>query len=64
MISKVISGALFGLEGYIITVETDMYSALPGIEIVGLPDTAVKESKERVRSAIRNSGKKDKIAHI
>ncbi|MBR3933612.1 MAG: ATP-binding protein [Clostridia bacterium] len=56
MISKVISGALFGLEGYIITVETDMYSALPGIEIVGLPDTAVKESKERVKSAIKNSG--------
>ncbi|MBO7289785.1 MAG: magnesium chelatase, partial [Clostridia bacterium] len=56
MISKVISGALFGLEGYIITVETDIYSALPGIDIVGLPDAAVKESKERVKSAIKNSG--------
>lgn len=56
MISKVISGALFGLEGYIITVETDMYNALPGIDIVGLPDAAVKESKERVKSAIKNSG--------
>lgn len=56
MISKVISGALFGLDGYIITVETDMYSALPGIDIVGLPDAAVKESKERVKSALKNSG--------
>ena len=56
MISKVMSGALFGLDAYIITVETDMYSALPGIDIVGLPDAAVKESKERVKSAIKNSG--------
>jgi len=56
MISKVISGALFGLDGYIITVETDMYNGLPGIDIVGLPDAAVKESKERVKSAIKNSG--------
>ena len=48
MISKVISGALFGLEGYIITVETDIYSALPGIDIVGLPDAAVKESKQSI----------------
>lgn len=55
MISKVNSGALFGLEGYIITVETDMYSGLPGIEIVGLADTAVKESKERVKSAMKNT---------
>lgn len=56
MISKVISAALFGLDGYIITVETDMYTALPTIDIVGLPDTTVKESKERVKSAIKNSG--------
>lgn len=56
MISKVNSGALFGLEGYIITVETDLYAGLPGIDIVGLADTAVKESKERVKSALKNSG--------
>ena len=56
MISQVISGALFGLDGYIITVETDMNNSLPGIDIVGLPDTAVKESKERVKAAIKNSG--------
>ena len=56
MISKVHSGAVFGMEGYIITVEVDMFSNLPGIDIVGLPDTAVKESKERVKSALKNSG--------
>ncbi len=56
MISKVISGALFGLDGYIITVETDMYQGLPGIDIVGLPDTTVRESRERVKSALKNSG--------
>lgn len=56
MISRVISGALFGLDGYVITVETDMYQGIPGIDIVGLPDTAVKESKERVKSALKNSG--------
>ena len=55
MISKVFSGAVFGLDGYIVTVETDMYSGLPGIDIVGLPDTVVKESKERVKSAVKNS---------
>ncbi|MBQ4528099.1 MAG: YifB family Mg chelatase-like AAA ATPase [Clostridia bacterium] len=56
MISKVHSGAVFGMEGYIITVEVDMFSNLPGIDIVGLPDAAVKESKERVKSALKNSG--------
>lgn len=56
MISKVHSGAVFGMEGYIITVEVDMFTNLPGIDIVGLPDTAVKESKERVKSALKNSG--------
>ena len=55
MISKVSSGAVFGLNGYIITVESDMFTGLPGMDIVGLPDTAVKESKERVKSALKNS---------
>ena len=54
MISKVSSGAVFGLNGYIITVESDMFTGLPGMDIVGLPDTAVKESKERVKSALKN----------
>ena len=42
MIAKVISGALIGIEGYIINVEVDMSQGLPGIDIVGLPDSAVK----------------------
>ncbi len=56
MVSKINSGAVFGLDGYIVTVEADMFSALPSIEIVGLADTAVKESKERVKAAMKNSG--------
>ncbi len=56
MVSKINSGAVFGLDGYIITVEADMFSSLPAIEIVGLADTAVKESRERVKAAMKNSG--------
>ncbi len=56
MIAKVLSFALIGLEGNKIDVETDINKGLPSYDIVGLPDTAVKESKERVRSAIKNSG--------
>ena len=56
MIAKVQSYALSGLEGVCVTVETDISKGLPSYEMVGLPDTAVKESKERVRSAIKNSG--------
>lgn len=55
MISKVKSCALMGIDGYIVEVEADMSNSLPSIDIVGLPDAAVKESKERVKSAIRNS---------
>ncbi len=56
MLAKVQSYALSGLEGVCVTVETDISKGLPAYEMVGLPDTAVKESKERVRSAIKNSG--------
>ncbi len=55
MIAKVQSYALSGLEGVCVTVEADISKGLPSYEMVGLPDTAVKESKERVRSAIKNS---------
>ena len=55
MIAKVRSYALIGLDGVAVTVETDVSKGIPAYEIVGLPDAAVKESKERVRSAIRNS---------
>lgn len=58
MIAKVTSYALIGLDGIPVTVEVDTNNGLPGFDIVGLADTAVKESKERVRSAIKNSGMK------
>lgn len=56
MIAKVKSCALSGLDGYLVTAEVDAYAGVPAIDIVGLPDAAVKESRERVRSAVRNSG--------
>lgn len=56
MLSKVKSCALIGIDGYIVEVETDISSGIPAFEIVGLGDAAVRESKERVRSAIKNTG--------
>lgn len=55
MLAKINSFGLNGLNGYKIDVEVDINMGLPAYDIVGLPDTAVKESKERVRSAIKNS---------
>ena len=56
MLAKVISCAIVGLEGAIVEVEADISPGLPSFTIVGLPDTAVQEARERVRAAIRNSG--------
>lgn len=58
MLSKVTSFALCGLAGVPISVETDINHGLPAFELVGLADAAVKESKERVRSAVKNSARK------
>ena len=58
MLSKVMSFALNGLDGVPVEVETDINNGLPSYELVGLPDAAVKESRERVRSALKNSGRK------
>ena len=58
MLAKVKSYALSGLQGFPVDVELDVSNGMPSFDIVGLPDTAVKESKERVRSAIKNSGSK------
>lgn len=55
MIARVQSYALSGLEGVSVTVEADVSRGVPAYEMVGLPDAAVKESKERVRSAVKNS---------
>ena len=56
MLAKVRTCALIGLEGATVEVEVDISRGLPAFTIVGLPDTAVQESRERVRGAIRNSG--------
>lgn len=56
MFAKVLSSAVVGLDGVLVEVETDILNGLPGFTVVGLPDKAVEESKERVRSALKNTG--------
>lgn len=56
MISTVISAATHGINAYLITVETHLEHQVPGFVVVGLPDNAVRESRERVTAAIKNSG--------
>ena len=55
MISNIKTISLTGIEGSLVEVQTDITGGLPTFEIVGLPDTSVKESKERIKSAIKNS---------
>jgi magnesium chelatase family protein len=56
MVRTVFSAATHGIDGYIVSVETNLEGFLPRYATVGLPDGAVKESKERVYAAIRNCG--------
>ena len=56
MVARMMSFGLMGIDAFPVTVEVDISGGLPAFEIVGLPDAAVKESKERVRSALKNSG--------
>ncbi|HEY9721537.1 MAG TPA: YifB family Mg chelatase-like AAA ATPase [Oscillatoriaceae cyanobacterium] len=56
MLARVLSGAVLGVDAYRVEVEVDLANGLPNLTVVGLPDAAVQESKERVKSAIRNSG--------
>ena len=56
MFAKVKSQGLFGLESFDVIVEADLSSGLPRFDVVGLPDAAVKESRDRVRSSIKNCG--------
>lgn len=56
MLAQVDSSAILGIDAYIVRVEVDISSSLPSFTIVGLPDAAVQESRERVRSAIKNTG--------
>lgn len=56
MLARVTSAAVMGVDAYGVEVEVDVANGLPSVMVVGLPDTAVQESKERVRAAVRNSG--------
>lgn len=64
MFSRVKGIGLFGIDSYMIEIEADVSNGLPAFDIVGLPDTAVKESRDRVRSAIKNCGFKFPIGRI
>ena len=55
MLSKIYSFGVNGIDGYMVTVETHVSSGMPAVDIVGLTDNAIKESRERVRSAIKNN---------
>ncbi|HUV37560.1 MAG TPA: YifB family Mg chelatase-like AAA ATPase [Patescibacteria group bacterium] len=56
MIAEIVSGAVVGVDGFAVTVEIDLARGLPSFTIVGLPNAAVRESRERVTAAIRNNG--------
>ncbi|MCA9500056.1 MAG: ATP-dependent protease, partial [Nitrospira sp.] len=56
MLAKVQSVGLVGLEGFPIEIEVDIGAGLPQFSIVGLPDATVRESRDRVRSALKNTG--------
>jgi magnesium chelatase family protein len=56
LLAKVLSAAIVGLEAHLIDVEVDISGGLPQFSVVGLPDTTVRESRDRVRAALKNSG--------
>lgn len=56
MLARCLSASLLGIDARPVTVEVDLAPGLPGLHLVGLADTAIQESRERVRSALRNSG--------
>ncbi len=64
MISKIYSIGLTGVSGYVVTAECFLSSGLPAFDIVGLPDSAVKESRERIRAAVKNCGFKFPVSRI
>lgn len=55
MLAKIFSAAVLGVDAFLVEVEIDLAEALPSFDVVGLPDAAVRESKERVRAAIKNT---------
>lgn len=64
MFSRLKSVGLFGIDSYMIEVEADISTGLPAFDIVGLPDAAVKESRDRVRAAVKNCGYKFPVSRI
>ncbi len=64
MFAQVKSMGIAGVEGYLVDVEVDIAQGLPGFDVVGLPGTAVKESRDRVRAALKNCGFSFPVSHI
>ena len=64
MLCKLNSLGLHGITGYLVTAECDLTGGLPNFDIVGLPDTAVKEARERVRAAVKNCGFQFPVSRI
>jgi len=64
MLARCSGSALRGLEAVEVNVEVDIGPGLPGLQLVGLPDAAVQEARERVRAALRNSGLKVPLTRI
>ena len=56
MYTRLVSAGLFGMNAYLVDVEIDLMRGMPSFDIVGLPDAAVKESRDRVRAALKNCG--------
>ena len=56
MLSKISSCSVIGIEGWLIQVEVDVATGLPMFSTVGLPDSSIRESKDRVKAAIKNCG--------
>lgn len=64
MVEKCYSVGIFGMEAFGVQVETDLSAGLPAFEVVGLPDAAVKESRDRVRAALKNCGFEFPVSRI
>ncbi len=56
MLARVLAGAVLGIDAYLVTIEADVASGLPAFNVVGLPQGAVKEGRERVVACMQNSG--------
>ena len=64
MVEKIYSMGLFGLDAFPVEVEADLSQGLPAFDLVGLPDAAVKESRDRVRAAMKNCGFEYPVSRI